>query len=188
MLGIESLGLESLLRPRVTAGLEVSLKPLTQMIVGIVVLIRRSELPCQIKILSGRMSRCRRWNRLGQWTRKIWGTHGRSKRVSENEEVRVGAVESGNGRQRQASSCAVSSCILGRRTASATVVALDSPGSQRFAASFTTPEEESCMQWDALWPKRVQELQYSAAHGVGQGVGSAAKHFSQTSVRWGTAR
>ena len=100
------------------------------------------------------------------------------------EEVRVvGAVESGIGRQRQASSCAVSSCILGRRTASATVAALDSPGSQRFAASFATPEEESCMQWDALWPKRVQELQYSAAHGVGQGVGSAAKHFSQTSVR-----
>ena len=98
-------------------------------------------------------------------------------------EFRVGAVESGIGRQRQESSCAVSSCILGRRTASAAVAALDSPGSQRFAASFATPEEESCMQWDALWPKRVQELQYSAAHGVAQGVGSAAKHFSQTSVR-----
>ena len=62
-------------------------------------------------------------------------------------EVRVvGAVESGIGRQRQASSCAVSSCILGRRTASVTVAALDSSGSQRFAVSFATPEEENCMQ------------------------------------------
>jgi hypothetical protein len=74
-------------------------------------------------------------------------------------EVRDRAVGSGIGRQRQASSCAVSSCILGRRTASATEVALDSLGSQRLAASFATPEEESCMQWDDLWPKRVQELQ-----------------------------
>ena len=34
--------------------------------------------------------------------------------------------------------------------ASATEVELDSLGSQRLAASFVTPEEESCMQWDDL--------------------------------------
>ena len=93
------------------------------------------------------------------------------------------AVTEEIGRQRQASSCAVSSCILGRRTASATGLVPCSRGSQRFAASFATPEEESCMQWDGLWPKRVQEVQYSAVHGGAQGMGSAAKHFSQTSVR-----
>ncbi len=43
-MGMKSSGLESLLRPRVAAGLEVSLKPLTLMFVGIV-LKRRSELP-----------------------------------------------------------------------------------------------------------------------------------------------
>jgi hypothetical protein len=74
-------------------------------------------------------------------------------------EVRDRAVGSGIGIKRQASSYAVSSCILGRRTAFATEVALDSFGSQRLAASFATPEEESCMQWGDLWPKRVQELQ-----------------------------
>jgi hypothetical protein len=61
-------------------------------------------------------------------------------------EVRDRAVGSGIGRQRQASFCAVSSCILGRRTASGTVVALDSLGSQRLAAFFATPKENRCMQ------------------------------------------
>ena len=35
-MGIQSSGLESLLRPRVATGLEVSLKPFTRMFVGIV--------------------------------------------------------------------------------------------------------------------------------------------------------
>ena len=54
-------------------------------------------------------------------------------------EVRDSAVGSGIRRQRQASFCAISSCILGRRMVSATVVALDNLGSQRLAASFATP-------------------------------------------------
>ena len=57
------------------------------------------------------------------------------------EEVRDRAVGSGIGRQRRASSYAMSSCILERRTASATVVAPDSFGSQRISASFSTLEE-----------------------------------------------
>ncbi len=39
------------------------------------------------------------------------------------------------------------------------------------------------MQCDGLCPKRVQELQYSAVQAGAQGVGLAARHFSQTSVR-----
>ena len=66
------------------------------------------------------------------------------------EECRDGAVESvGEKRQRQASSCAVSSSILGRRTVSAAVVTLVWSGSQRLAA-FPTPAAETCMQWAGL--------------------------------------
>jgi len=55
------------------------------------------------------------------------------------EEVRVvGTVESGIGRQRQASSCTVSFCILGRRTAFATVAAMDSPPRRKKVACNVT--------------------------------------------------